>query len=209
MKNSVGKTLISIGLLLLVTAFCLTVYNILDSFRAGYSSLQAVNVLEEKIPTQMPTIPEEVIIPDYILNPHMEMPIIRIDDYDYIGVLSIPALELELPVMDKWSYPKLKIAPCRYSGSAYEGNFVIAAHNYVSHFGKLSSLSEGDTAFFVDVDGNVFTYKMVIQEMLKPTDMEEMLDDRWSLTLFTCTVGGKNRVVNRFERVDTLNNMYE
>ena len=65
-----------------------------------------------------------------------------------------------------WSYPKLKIAPCRYSGSAYTGNLVIAAHNYRTHFGLLESLAPGAQVKFTDVEGNVFSYE--IAEIVHP-----------------------------------------
>ena len=54
---------------------------------------------------------------------------IRIDDNYYIGTIYIPSLDIELPVMSEWSYPSLKLSPCRYKGSISEGNLIIAAHN--------------------------------------------------------------------------------
>ena len=45
-----------------------------------------------------------------------------------------------MPVLIDWSYAKLKKAPCHYYGTYYEKDFVIAAHNYKSHFGRLSEL---------------------------------------------------------------------
>ena len=45
------------------------------------------------------------------------MPTAQIDGYDYIGTLTIPALELELPVMAQWDYDRLTIAPCRQFGT--------------------------------------------------------------------------------------------
>ena len=115
------------------------------------------------------TVPtEEIEIPDYILNPDMEMPVEHIDGQDYIGVLAIPGLELKLPVISEWSYPRLKIAPCRYAGSAYTGDLIISAHNYSSHFGKLNHLRVGDTMTFTDIDGNVFHYKVMEIYTLKP-----------------------------------------
>ena len=142
---------------------------------------------------------ERTVIPDYVLSPNMEMPVETINGIDFIGVLRIPALELELPIISEWNYPNLKAAPCRYSGSAYLNNMIICAHNYSSHFGKLKNLSEEDIATFTDMAGNVFIYKMVERETLNPTDIEEMEDGDWDLTLFTCTVGGKTRVTIRFK----------
>lgn len=158
-------------------------------------------------PAKNPTMPdqtvptEEIEIPDYILNPDMEMPVEHIDGQDYIGVLAIPGLELKLPVISEWSYPRLKIAPCRYAGSAYTGDLIISAHNYSSHFGKLNHLHVGDTVSFTDIDGNVFHYKVMEIYTLKPTAIEEMESGDWDLTLFTCTVGGQSRVTVRCDSV--------
>ena len=84
--------------------------------------------------------------PLYELYPNMEMPVLQADGKSYIGVLDIPALGLSLPVMSQWSYPNLKLAPCRYTGSAYSGNLILAGHNYPSHFGGLQAASPPLTA---------------------------------------------------------------
>ena len=151
-----------------------------------------------------PDIPRnnERIVPDYILNPGMEMPTIEIDGNLYVGTLLFPALDLDLPVMSNWSYQGLKISPCIYSGSIYNGNAVIAAHNYVSHFGRISVLEPGDTVYFTDVDGNVFRYEIIVQEVLAPTAITEMIDSRADLTLFTCTISGSSRFTLRCKLIE-------
>ena len=128
------------------------------------------------------------------------MPTVSFDGNDYIGRVDIPSLGLSLPVISEWSYPRLKIAPCRYTGSAYLDNLIIAAHNYSSHFGNLNRLNTGDTVTFTDVDGNQFTYAVSLIEDLPGTAIEEMQAGEWDLTLFTCTLGGRSRVTVRCER---------
>lgn len=189
MKNK-SSILISIGLLLIAAALLLTAYNLYDAHRAA----QSVRKINEQLSFSPP---ETVIIPDYILNPEMEMPVEIIDGNSYIGVLQIPSFDLELPVLSSWSYPNLKIAPCRYEGSAYLKNLIIAAHNYNSHFGRLKDLAPGDKIYFSDMDLNLFTYEVVEVESLPPTAIEEMSSGNWDLTLFTCTVGGAARVTVR------------
>ena len=125
------------------------------------------------------------------------MPVIEVEGSRYVGYLDIPALELSLPVMENWSYPNLKISPCRYEGSAYDNDLIIAAHNYQRHFGGLKNLSIGDEVRFTDGDGNVFTYHVAALEQLQPTQVEEMSAGDWDLTLFTCTLGGQQRVTVR------------
>ena len=212
MRNK-GTGLIFLGLLLIAAALFLTAYNMYDEQRAEQSAMQAVDQLgdfllpetpketatEPSGEREAPAIYDQTTLPDYVLCPEMEMPLETINGMDYIGVLQIPSLELELPIASEWNYPNLKAAPCRYSGSAYLNNMIICAHNYSSHFGKLKNLSEEDVATFTDMAGNVFIYKMVERETLNPTDIEEMEDGDWDLTLFTCTVGGKTRVTIRFK----------
>ena len=190
---------ITIGLLLIAAALFLVSYNLYDELRAEQAARQAVNKLEASTNQEPLASDERTVIPDYVLSPNMEMPVETINGIDFIGVLRIPALELELPVISEWNYPNLKTAPCRYSGSAYLNNLILCGHNYASHFGRLKTLSEGDIATFTDIDGNVFIYKMVERETLNPTDIEGMESGNWDLTLFTCTVGGQSRVTIRFE----------
>lgn len=216
MKNK-GKFLIITGLLLIAAAFFLTVYNLYDEVRARRSAMEIMACLETDDSAAIPTEPsaqldaaeesqvatmEEAEIPDCLLNPDMEMPVETINGLDCIGILRITALELELPVISEWSYPNLKTAPCRYTGSAYQDDLIIAAHNYNSHFGNLKNLREGDTATLTDMDGNVFAYEMAELEILQPTDIEGMDSGEWDMTLFTCTIGGSSRVTARFERVE-------
>lgn len=126
-----------------------------------------------------------------------EMLITQVNGYDCIGVLSIPVLDLELPVLTDWSYAKLKIAPCHYFGSYFEKDFVIAAHNYRSHFGRLSALQPKDLVLFTDVSGTVHCYEVILLETLPGNATEEMITSGFDLSLYTCTPGGASRVTVR------------
>ena len=87
-------------------------------------------------------------------------------------------------------------------GSAYTDDLIIAAHNYTRHFGNLKNLEPGDRIIFTDVDGNVFSYEVILRETLMPTAIEEMESGDWDLTLFTCTIGGAYRVTVRCQRAE-------
>lgn len=141
-------------------------------------------------------------IPDYILYPEMEMPEVIVDGEAYIGMIQIPVLKLLLPVMSEWSYPRLKIAPCRFTGTAYTGQFFIMAHNYNTHFGMLKTLQLGDTVIFTDVEGRTFYYRVAQMETIPGDKLSRMMDTQYPLTLFTCTIGGAMRVTIRCERVE-------
>ena len=148
--------------------------------------------LPEALPTEQPL---------YVQNPGVTMPEQVIDGQAYIGVMTIPKLGLELPVISEWSYPKLKLAPCRYTGSVYRDDMIICGHNYVNHFRRFMEMEEGDEITFTDMDGNVFRYEVIQKELIGRNDTEHMVSGEWDLTLFTCEKGGKNRVTLRCRRI--------
>lgn len=202
MAKTKYKVMLGAGLLLIAAALALAAYNVIDAQRAARSAAQALEALSQTTAVSAAE-PEEASAdnaPAYLADPEMPMPTVSFDGNDYIGRVDIPSLGLSLPVISEWSYPRLKIAPCRYTGSAYLDNLIIAAHNYSSHFGNLNRLNTGDTVTFTDVDGNQFTYAVSLIEDLPGTAIEEMQAGEWDLTLFTCTLGGRSRVTVRCER---------
>lgn len=202
MRNKKGRVLIIGGLLLLLAAVGLSGYNLWQEQRAADAAETTLAELTAQIPAPGTVALPEGMFPDYEVAPEMEMPTVAVASYDYIGYLSIPALSLELPVMSEWSYPNLKVSPCRYAGSAYEDGFVICAHNFKRHFGGLKDLSIGDAIQFVDADGNAFDYVVAEVGQLNPDDTREMLSKDWALSLFTCTLGGQFRVTVRCDRAE-------
>lgn len=125
---------------------------------------------------------------------------IQIDNNYYIGTILIPSLDVELPIISEWSYPNLKLSPCRYKGSIAEGNLIIASHNYRSHFGRIQELNSGDIIVITDADGISHNYEVVQSEIIDGYNIESMefgSDDSWDLTLFTCTLSGQSRVTVR------------
>ena len=200
----------------MTAAVLLLVYNLWDGHRARESeeAILAEYLQENKKTSESPDASDkegEQNIPDYLLNPDMDMPeytLKSLGDVACIGILEIPALNLELPVISSWSYSSLRLAPCRYSGSAYKGDLVIAAHNYQSHFGGLRTLPEGSEVFFTDAVGNRFSYYVAVTEALTPWSVDDMTSGEWPLTLFTCTLDSQNRVTVRCEYSEAMENFF-
>ena len=188
--------------LLLAGALGLLGYNQWDSTRAEKAADRVLTQLEESIAEPRTVYPGDAAEP----TADTEMPVGTIDGYDYIGYLSIPSIGLALPVMQQWSYPGLKIAPGRYSGSLYTDDLVIAGHNYARHFSPLTQLTLGTEVLFVDMNDNTWHYAVSDTEVLQPTQIEEMAvktpENNWDLTLFTCTTTGQARYALRCVRTD-------
>lgn len=200
MKKRIGNIFILCGFLLLVGALCLVLHNRQEADTAEQSAVEVVTQLIDTLEeVEEPASPLEyeasLKIPVELLDDSaFEMTEVEINGHMYIGYLSIPALDLELPIMADWDYQKLRISPCRYTGSVMGRNLVLMAHNYAAHFGKISELSEGDRVIFVDMNGNATFYEVAAQDILAPSAVEEMTAGVYDLTLFTCTYGGANRI---------------
>lgn len=200
-----------LGAVFLIGALSLFLYNEQEEVRAEQSVVELMPQIREEIqknqettrndPTA-PAIPDDLEIPMEYLDPSaFEMKEVEINGYGYIGYLSIPRLELDLPIMAGWDDRRLRIAPCRYSGSVRGDDLVLMAHNYSKHFGGLSLLKEGDSVVFTDMDGNATHYQVMGLDVLAPNAVEEMTSGTFDLTLFTCTYGGRSRVTVYCDKV--------
>lgn len=206
MPKKSGIIFVIVGAVLILSALLLFLYNGLEDHRAGQeaelllSDIQSA-ISEQTKPTTSPAnsetdSTEEKEQTEVMETLPAEMPTLLIDGYEYVGYLSIPDLELELPVMAEWDYNRLKIAPCRHFGSSRTDDLVIAAHNYKTHFGSLSSLKEGAEVIFTDMDGIENRYVLVRDpETLAPDAVDAVQNSGYDLVLYTCTPGGATRVV--------------
>ncbi|MDO4324245.1 MAG: sortase [Lachnospiraceae bacterium] len=207
-RNTKGLFLITTGLLLIAAALLLVLYNLRENDRAGRASAEIVKKLEETIDNDGPdALKDDGADQDAAgtgAEQGQELPTVEIDGYQYIGILEIPCLSLKLPVMAEWDYERLKISPCRYSGSCYLDDMVICAHNYAKHFSPVKWLEIGEEVYFITVDGRVNRYQVSNRETVQPTAVEEMIDntrEAWDLTLFTCNTSGLTRCAVRCERI--------
>ena len=221
MNKNKGQALIYLGLLLILGAVLLTLFNRYDSERAGEEAAQVLEQLQtvlrddplpapelpasspapepdssaapprDHTPTKTPTSEESQELP--------EMLTVQIGQWSYIGTLDLPSLGLSLPVMAKWDYTRLQVSPCRYAGSVYSKDLVICGHNYATHFSPVRGIEPGAEVIFTDMSGTVYRYTVSYTETVEPTAIEQMItpDGAWDLTLFTCNIGGRTRFAAR------------
>ena len=196
MPKRADIVIIAVGAVLILSALLLLIYNRCEDVRAGQEAESLLASVEAAISAQemaTPNKPESTEALSPPLDP--EMPVVTLDGYEYVGYVEIPTLGLKLPVMAEWDYTRLQIAPCRQFGSSRTDNLVIAAHNYDTHFGKLKELSKGDTVIFTDMEGIVSTYCIEKLETLSPDAVDTVLNSGYDLVLYTCTKGGRTRVI--------------
>ena len=185
------------GLLCMAAALAVFLHNRFESQHAQTESAKIVAELSEQISAeseaQSETFPTD--------NPDRSMTELTVQDARYAGILAIPELDLELPVLASFDYDSLQVTPCLYSGTIYRKNMVIGAHNYDAHFGRISDLRIGSEVNFTDVENNTYHCEVVSLEMLKPNQndilTEKQHENDWDITLFTCNYSGTERITVR------------
>ncbi len=206
MRKHAGRICIALGVVLVCAAAGLMLWNRHEARQAGAAAQHVLPALMEAISEgtapSVPELPQETEGTPPTL-PQPEDPTMRevvVEGHGYIGYLSIPALELSLPVMNECGYDAMKLAPGRYYGWAASEDLVIAGHNYPEHFGHLEELKEGDRIFLTDMDGRVWRYEVAAVDILAADAVEEMTSGEYALTLFTCTYGAASRITVRCDR---------
>ena len=202
MSKKIGIVFVAMGAVLVISALLLFLYNALENRQAGQEAESMLKNIQTIILQETPHA-ENTADADNEDRDHSEttetlspeMPVIEIDGYAYIGYLSVPDLDLELPIMDDWDDERLKIAPCRHFGSSRTDDLVIAAHNYKKHFGYLSKLQIGSEIYFTDME-NIENHYVVVKEpeVLAANDVDTVQNSGFDLVLYTCTPGGATRV---------------
>lgn len=130
-------------------------------------------------------------------------------DDGVIGIIEIPEIKIELPIIGKWSYPLLKVSICRYGGPLpnHKGHLVLLGHNYKSgaHFGNLSKLKKGSEIFLTDTATNTrLRYEVYEIKTIEPDDFDALktFKGEKGLTLLTCVNSGNDRHIFRCVQKD-------
>lgn len=217
MRRKQGTLFMIAGALLLITAGLLFYRNLQEETEAEVYASNALKQIQKVLPSleeksaaivAAANDPDETALiaaqadeaQDAVAEA-AQMQTIQVKEDTYIGVVQIPSLNLELPVMSDWSYPKLMHSPCRYAGSYLDDTLVIAGHSVRAHFRGLRQIQVGASVVFTNAVGNVILYQVVAVETLGSTEVDKLIHSDYDLTLFTCTPGGVHRVVVRCNRV--------
>ena len=163
-KTFIAKITIVIGCILLGTAGTLTIKNTIENRNAGISSEKIINYMENKNNKSGYCDNKSNLTDSYSESDKF----IEFSGEKYVGILIIPSLKIKLPINEKWSYEQLKKTPCVYSGSVGNAGFVLAAHNYSTHFGKIKYLRKGDEIIYKSANDSTFSYKVESVENLLP-----------------------------------------
>lgn len=113
--------------------------------------------------------------------------------YDSIGILNIPSLNIEYPILSTTNEKNLKVSLTKYwGGNPNEvGNLCVSGHNYKNSkfFGKLQNIKNGDIIQITDLNGQTLDYKVYDTKIVDPSDTSctsQLTNGNIEITLITC-----------------------
>lgn len=123
--------------------------------------------------------------------------------YNYIGRIVIPKINVDYAIFDHWTYDLLKKSICKFHGGEpnEDGNLCLIGHNWRNKrfFSKVPTLENGDIVQITDLSGRTVEYEVYDKHQVDPNDVSDTTQEveGREVTLITCTDDSKHRVVVR------------
>lgn len=128
--------------------------------------------------------------------------------YKVIGVIKIPKINIEYPILEKTTKETLKISITKFYGNAVNeiGNLCLAGHNNRdgTMFGKIKKLELEDIIELTDLSGVTKEYKIYDKYNVNPNDTSILEVKELGIkevTLITCTNGNKERLIIKAKEI--------
>ena len=164
-----GITLVAISVLLIIG----------NQIRTQVSSAEAKKVVErmdELLPERTAGVPGTY--------PNPNMPVLEINGADYVALIEIPSLNIELPVADAWNSKKLYKAPARFYGSCYDNSLVIGGEDNAKQFSFCDKIDDGTIITVTDMTGTQFSYTVSRVDRSQSAESNWLISSDYDLTLF-------------------------
>ena len=123
-------------------------------------------------------------------------------EYSVIGLIEIPKINVNYPILSEVNDDLLKIAPCKFYGPMPNeyGNLCIAGHNYDNYkfFSKISTLQINDEILIQDTSGNTLKYLVTDNFEVKENEFDKVVHSDnliKQITLITCNNSNSNRII--------------
>lgn len=125
-------------------------------------------------------------------------------EYNVVGIISIPKIGIEYPILDVTNEKSMKISITKFWGNNVNdiGNFTMAGHNNIDDtmFGATDKLKNGDKIQMTDLSGKTIEYEVFSQYIIDPNDVtcvNSVDPETREITLITCKNGRSNRLITK------------
>ena len=215
-KKTTNKLIFyKILLILLMIASVIIVFLIIRK----YSGQEKVEEQNEKIVSQFNEFlgeksqneNEEIVYEESVTDNENEkrFDLLEFKGFKVIGLIKIPAINLEYPILEETTKETMKVSISRYWGGDINsyGNVSLAGHNNrvtLTMFGKNKNLKNGDKIILTDLSGNTVEYQIYDTFITNPNDVTVLQTKDKNIrevTLITCSNGHVNRLINKAREI--------
>ncbi len=179
--------------ILVITALVLAVFVIKKNVESNKIENNTQSVLQE-IKKEKKSNPNDI---DVIQEIDQE-----IEGYKVVGIINIPKINIEYPILEKTNKESLKLSITKFYGEKINqiGNVVLAGHNNLNNkmFGKIDKLENGDIIELTDSQMVTIKYEVFDKYIIDPNDISCIYpvdENSREVTLITCTNRDKNRLI--------------
>jgi len=195
-KLKIYKLLRTILILTAIVLAILVVIKYYKSYKTDTVAKQAIERIEEKKEKD-----EEI------------EPIQEIDEeiggYKVVGIIRIPKIDLEYPILGETNQNSLNISITKFWGNKINeiGNVTLAGHNNLNGrmFGRIKKLEIGDVIELTDIQNVTLKYEVFKTYIIDPNDITCILPEEEGtreVTLITCTNGRSNRYIVKAREIN-------
>ena len=191
-KRKTGKltmVLMIAGVLLILSSLAFAIINITLEKNAQKNA----TLIADRISTLIPEV-KNAQMDDRV---DTRMASVSIDGADFCAIVEIPGLGIRLPVYSEWDPARVRMYPCRFTGSIYDGTLIIGGSDAKGQFDFVSAITEGDTLFITDMEGNCYLYEVDRIDLASSADTNTLTEHGYSLVLFARNTYGSGYTVIR------------
>lgn len=176
MKKRKFPIALVLGVSLVAISFLLIVGLQIRTHIGANESRKVVMRMNELLPERTVGVPG--------ISPNPNMPVLEINDVDYVALMEIPSLNLTLPVADAWNSQKLYSSPARFYGSCYDHSLVIGGVDNAHQFSFCDKIDNGTVIIVTDMTGTQFSYTVSRVDRSKSAESNWLINRDYDLTLF-------------------------
>lgn len=195
------KKVYNILIVIIIIVIILILLLIGIKYGKNYTNEQEISNLVEKIEEQKAIIKKEE-------NKETEGVDIEYKGYKVVGIINIPKINLEYPILEITTKETMKLSITKFWGNNVNeiGNLCLAGHN--NHdgtmFGKTKKLKIGDIIELTDMQMVRKQYIIYNKYITDPNDIsvtEAEENEEREVTLITCSNGNKERLIIKAREV--------
>lgn len=175
-KNIIATLLSIIGCLMIGISITFVVVSTIQQNNAVKNLEEIISKIHNVMPDVTNFVPNE--------TSNTQMPVMEIEEQDFIGIIEIPNYEKELPIYASWDKRKLTYYPCRFSGTTYNNSLIVGGKSNEGQFDFMKTISLYDYVYVTDFYGCRFSYSVTDIQITDDVSAENLNSYDADLLLF-------------------------